>query len=147
MEDITFWHWLILGIALIAAEVLVPGTFLLWPGIAAILTGVLAYMAPALDWRVDALVFAALTVASALLGRKLYARLKHPATDEPALNRRAEALIGGVHTLTAPLADGEARMKVGDSTWKIVGPDLPAGTKVRVIGVEGISLRVERLDG
>ncbi|MBC7952900.1 MAG: NfeD family protein [Rhodospirillaceae bacterium] len=147
MEDITFWHWLILGIALIAAEVLVPGTFLLWPGIAAILTGALAYAAPALDWRVDALVFAALTVASALLGRKLYARLKHPNADEPALNRRADSLIGGEHILTAPLVGGEARMKVGDSTWKVVGEDLPAGTRVRVVGVEGISLRVERLDG
>lgn len=145
--DITFWHWLILGIALIAAEIVVPGTFLLWPGIAAVLTGVLAYVAPALDWRVDALVFAVLTVASALLGRNLYARLKHPTADEPALNRRAESLIGGIHTLASPLVDGQGRMKVGDSTWKVVGEDLPAGTRVRVVAVEGISLRVEKLNG
>lgn len=144
--DITFWHWLILGIALIAFEVVVPGTFLLWPGMAALLTGVLAYMAPGLNWRADAMVFAILTVASALIGRKLYARLKHPASDEPALNRRADALIGGVHTLTSAIVDSQGRMRVGDSTWKIIGPDLPAGTRVRVIGADGIALRVERLD-
>lgn len=145
--EVTFWHWLILGFLLITFEVLVPGTFLLWPGIAAVLTGVLAYVAPGLAWQVDAVVFAALTVASALLGRRLYARLKQPAADEPALNRRAQGHIGSVHTLTAPIVDGQGRMKVGDSTWKVLGPDSPAGTRVRVVGVDGIALVVERQDG
>lgn len=145
--DITFWHWLILGFALITFEVLIPGTFLLWPGMAAIATGILAYMAPGLDWRVDALVFSALTVASALLGRRLYRKLTHPTLDEPALNRRAQSLMGQIHTLEGPIKDGQGRMRVGDSTWKVTGPDLPAGTRVRVIGADGIALRVETLEG
>lgn len=145
--DISFWHWLILGIALIAFEALVPGTFLLWPGLAAMLTGILVYVAPGLDWRVAAVVFALLTVAAALAGRKLYARLKHPASDEPTLNRRADGLIGGVHTLATAIVDGQGRVRVGDTTWKVSGPDLPTGTRVRVVGVDGIALRVERLDG
>ncbi|MCR6629312.1 MAG: NfeD family protein [Magnetospirillum sp.] len=141
--DITFWHWLILGFTLIAFEVMVPGTFLLWPGVAALLTAVLAYSAPTLPWQADAAVFAVLTVAAALLGRRLYARLHRPVEDEPALNRRAQAFVGSTHTLATPILDGAGRLKLGDTTWKIVGPDLPTGARVRIVGVDGIALKVE----
>ena len=33
-------------------------------------------------------------------------------------------------------------MKVADTMWGVAGPDLPSGTKVRVVGVEGTVLRV-----
>ncbi|HSV29009.1 MAG TPA: NfeD family protein [Candidatus Omnitrophota bacterium] len=144
--QVDFWHWLILGFVLIALEVLMPGTFLLWPGIAALLTGILAYMAPGLGWEGHALAFAVLTVAAAFAGRRLYDRLRHPVADEPNLNRRAAQYVGTVHTLSADIVDGTARMKVGDSTWKVTGPDLPAGTRVRVVAVDGIALRVEKAE-
>lgn len=145
--EIVFWHWLILGFALLVGEVLLPGTFLMWPGIAAILTGVLAYVAPSLGWEVHALVFAVATVVAAAVGRAAYVRLRTPVTDRPALNRRAAQLVGSVHTLEAPIVDGHGRVPVGDSTWTVSGPDLPAGTRVRVTGAEGIVLRVERAEG
>lgn len=138
-----FWFWLILGFALIAAELLMPGTFLLWPGIAAVLTGILAYSAAGLSWQVLAVVFAVLTVLSALIGRRVYSRLTKPVDDGPALNRRAQALVGTVHTLATPVLDGIGRMKLGDGTWKVVGPDLPTGAKVRVVAVDGNALVVE----
>jgi membrane protein implicated in regulation of membrane protease activity len=144
--EIDFWHWLILGFALIALEVVVPGTFLLWPGAAALLTGIAAYMFPTMTWQAAALLFAVLTVVSLLAGRKLYARLHQPVTDEPMLNRRAQQYVGTIHTLTTPILDGQGRMKVGDSTWKAVGEDMPAGTRVKVVGAEGTALRVERAE-
>lgn len=142
--DVTFWHWLILGFVLIAFEVLVPGTFLLWPGLAAVLTGILAYSIAGLEWQGQAIIFAVLTVVSAVAGRRLYARLKQPVADEPGLNRRAQRMIGGLHTLETPILDGAGRLKVGDSTWKVLGPDLPAGARVRVVGVDGNALVVEK---
>lgn len=145
--EIVFWHWLILGFVLLAGEVLLPGTFLMWPGIAAILAGILAYAAPSLGWEVHALVFAVATVLAAAIGRTAYARLRDPRTDHPTLNRRAAQLVGSLHTLDTPLADGRGRMKVGDTTWSVAGPDLPAGTKVRVTGAEGNVLTVERDEG
>jgi membrane protein implicated in regulation of membrane protease activity len=143
--DVSYWHWLILGFVLIAAEIVVPGTFLLWPGIAAVITGVLAYSTQ-WPWQALAAVFAVLTVASAVVGRRLYARLRGPVADEPALNRRAQGFVGGCHTLETPILDGRGRMKLGDTTWKIVGPDLPTGTRVRIVGVDGIALKVEKIE-
>ncbi len=144
--ELTFWHWLILGFALITLEVLIPGTFLLWPGIAALLTGMVAYAAPSLGWQVLAVLFAVLTVVAALAGRRLYARLTQPVEAEPALNRRAQSFIGSSHTLTTPILDGTGRLRLGDTTWKIVGPDLPTGTRVRIVGVDGIALMVEKIE-
>jgi membrane protein implicated in regulation of membrane protease activity len=144
--ELTFWHWLIVGFALIALEVVVPGTFLMWPGIAAILTGMVAYMAPGLAWQVLAALFAALTVVTALVGRRLYARLSQPVDAEPALNRRAQAFVGTTHTLDTPILDGQGRLRLGDGTWKVVGPDLPTGARIRIIGVDGNALKVEKIE-
>lgn len=142
--DLVFWHWLILGVVLIGAEALAPGTYLLFPGIAAVLTGLLALVAPGLAWEGQALVFAILTVAAAVAGRGIYARLRLAPTDEPALNRRGTVFIGTIHTLDNPIRDGAGRLKLGDTTWRIAGPDLPAGAKVKVVGVDSITLRVEQ---
>ncbi|HLO75307.1 MAG TPA: NfeD family protein [Magnetospirillum sp.] len=144
--ELSFWHWLILGFALIALEVVVPGTFLVWPGMAAVVTGMVAYMAPGLPWQVMAGLFAVLTVVSAVVGRRIYGRLQHSVGDEPALNRRADAFVGTAHTLATPILDGQGRLKLGDSTWKIVGDDLPTGTRVRIVGVDGNALKVEKIE-
>jgi membrane protein implicated in regulation of membrane protease activity len=144
--DIVFWHWLILGFLLLAGEVLVPGTFLMWPGIAAILTGILAYASPSMGWELHALFFAVATVVAAAVGRAAYARLRNPVSDEPNLNRRGAQIVGTIHTLETALVDGRGRMRVGDSTWSVSGPDLPAGTRVRVVAAQGIVLTVEKVE-
>ncbi len=145
--EVVFWHWLILGFVLLVAEVLLPGSFLMWPGLAAILTGILAYAAPSLGWEVHALAFAVATVLAAAVGRSAYARLRDPKTDHPTLNRRAARLVGTVHTLDTGIAEGRGRMRVGDTTWSVAGPDLPAGSRVRVVGADGTVLTVERTEG
>lgn len=138
-----FWHWLIAGILLIGAEALLPGTYLLWPGIAAFLTGMVAYMVPSLGWEIHAGIFAVLTVLAAVGGRRLYGRLKQPASAAPLLNKRAAQLVGTIHTLDTPILDGYGRMRLGDATWKVCGPDLPTGSRVKVVGADGIVLQVE----
>ncbi|OJX68531.1 NfeD family protein [Magnetospirillum sp. 64-120] len=140
-----FWHWLVAGVVLIGAEAVVPGTYLLWPGIAAFVTGMVAYMAPSLGWEIHAVIFAVLTVLVAVAGRRLYAKLKEPQSQAPLLNKRAAQLVGSVHTLDTPILDGYGRMKLGDTTWKVAGPDLPTGAKVRVVDADGIVLKVEPL--
>lgn len=142
--SISFWHWLILGFALIAFEMLAPGTFLLWPGIAAVLTGMVAYSTD-WAWQVDAALFAVLTVLCAVAGRRLYGRWQ--GVGNPAvLNRRAQAFLGSEHVLDAPMTAGRGRLKLGDTTWRISGPDLAAGDRVRIVGVDGITLQVEKIE-
>jgi membrane protein implicated in regulation of membrane protease activity len=143
MNGVLFWHWWILGGVLAIAEILVPGVFLLWLGIAAGITGLVAFLVPGLWWQVQAILFAVLSVAS-VWGWRAYQR-RHPTeTDRPTLNRRAEQYVGRRLTLDQPIVNGRGHVRVDDSTWRIEGPDLPAGTPVVVAGTHGTILKVER---
>jgi inner membrane protein len=133
------WSWLILGLVLIGLEIVAPGIFLIWLGIAAILTGCLDYGLD-LSWQVASVTFAGLALVSVLAGRAL---TRPRGEDDPSLNRRGEALVGRRFALDQPIVSGEGRIRVDDTVWRVVGPDLPAGTAVRVLRIEGATAVVE----
>lgn len=137
-----FWIWIILGLLLVTAEALAPGIFLIWFGLAAILTGVLD-AGLGLSWQAAVLIFAGLSVAAVLVGRAA-AGGGEEAVREGGLNRRGQAFVGRVFVLDEPMVHGEGRVRVGDSSWRLAGPDVPAGASVRVLRVEGGTLVVER---
>lgn len=139
-----FWHWFILGGLFLLAEMLVPGAILLWPGIAAILMGLLTFAFPALPWTLTVPLWAILSVATAF-GWRAY-RQKNPAPippDAATLNQRGNQYIGRSFTLTKPIINGVGEIRVGDTIWKVVSDeDLAQGLTVKVINIEGIYLRV-----
>lgn len=139
------WNWMVLGFILLAAEILLPGVFLLWIGIAAILVGALSlqfwgyFFWP---WQVQVLVFLVLAVASAYLGKKIM-NATETESDQPLLNQRGEQLVGRTATLHEPIAEGFGRVRIDDTTWRVSGPDLPAGTRVKVVSATTGNLVVE----
>jgi membrane protein implicated in regulation of membrane protease activity len=134
------WNWFIIGGLLLALEVMLPGTFMLWLGLAAIATGVIGFIV-SMSWQAQIVVFAILSVISVIVGRKFQPRAE-PDSDKPFLNRRADAFVGRVFTLEEPIVSGAGRVRVDDTTWRVIGPDSPAGTKVRVEKVDGAMLIV-----
>jgi membrane protein implicated in regulation of membrane protease activity len=136
-----FWHWWVLAVILLALEVTAPGTFFLWLAVAAGVVGLIVLILPDLYWQVQVLLFAIAGVA-AVGAWRLYARRLPQTSDDPTLNRRGEQYVGQVFHLSEPITDGRGRMKVADTVWRVAGPDLPAGAKVRVVGVDGTVLRV-----
>jgi len=140
-----FWHWWILALALTIAEALLPGTFLLWMGIAALLLGILLWAMPTLSLEIQLALFAILSLVS-IAGWRLWQR-KHPdESDQPTLNRRGEQYVGRVFVLDAPIENGYGKVRVGDSLWRVQGGDAAAGSRVRVTGVDGVVLVVETVD-
>ncbi len=143
MSELLFWHWWILAAVLIVLEMIVPGVFMLWLGIAAGVTGLVAFAAPGTMWQVQGLIFAVLSVASVWAWRSYQRR--HPTeSDQPMLNLRAQQYIGRRLVLDEPIVNGRGNARVGDTRWRVEGPDLPAGTQVVVTGVDGTLLKVER---
>ena len=136
------WAWLVGGLVLVGLETLAPGVFLVWLGIAAILTG-LADALFGLSWQAGLIVFAVLSLVSVAGGRALTRRKGDVSGEEPLLNRRGEALVGRSFALDRPIAGGEGRIRVDDTVWRVLGPELPAGATVRVVRAEGASLYVE----
>ena len=107
--------WLSLGGLLLAAEMLGGNGYLLWSGVAAVITGLVVWLLP-LGWEWQ----------------------KH---SDSHLNQRGQQLIGRRFVLESPLVNGRGHMRVGDSSWPVsASEDLGAGTHVEVIAIEGITL-------
>ena len=60
------------------------------------------------------------------------------------MNRRGEQYIGRNFTLEHPIVNGVGKIQVDDSIWKIRGEDCAVGTRVRVTGVDGTIMLVEK---
>ncbi|MGE7367662.1 NfeD family protein [Neorhizobium sp. NPDC001467] len=139
------WSWWIVGLVLLALELVVPGFFLIWVGAAAVVIGALSlalWGTAFWGWQVQLLLFAVLSIAFALAGRRFYSG-QGSKTDEPWLNRRGESLVGRTATLAEPILEGRGRIRLDDTTWSIMGPDLPAGARVKVVASSGRDLTVE----
>ena len=140
-----FWHWWILALALIIVEMFVPGTFFLWMGVAAIVVGLLAWLVPAMGWEFQLMLFAILSLVS-IVAWRIWQRRHPDESDQPALNRRGEQYIGRVFVLETPIENGFGKVRVGDTLWRVHGEDAAVGSRVKVIGTEGVLLLVEAAD-
>ena len=141
LTNIESWHWWVAGVVFLILEMLAPGIFFLWLGVAAIIVGLLLWVLP-MAWEIQLVAFAILSVGSLVLYRWYLGQ--HPIeTDAPTLNRRGEQYVGEVYVLEEPIVNGFGKVKVGDSLWKVKGADSERGNRVRVVAVDGIILQVE----
>lgn len=139
----THWFWLSLGLILGAAEMVAPGFFLMWLGLAAIIVGVLDYFLP-ITVAYQVAMFATLSVVTVFAGKKFLA--DNPIeTDDPNLNNRGARLTGEIVPVVEAIADGQGRVKVGDTVWAARGTDADIGARVRVTGADGAVLLVEKV--
>lgn len=141
MEGLLYWHWFVLGFGLLIAEVMLPGTFCLWLGMAALGTGLIAWLFPALGWSAEVVIYAALSLVAVGLWFRFRPQAKN--TPDTGLNQRGKGYVGQVFTLTEAISNGVGKAKVEDGVWLVAGADVPVGSKVRVVAVEGTTLRVE----
>lgn len=133
--------WACLALALISAEVMAPGVFLLWLGIAAAVVFGVVLLVPGIPVLWQALGFIVLSFASIAVYRKHF-RQDAERSDQPLLNRRAEHFIGKNYVLESAIVNGSGRLKIGDAFWTVAGEDLPVGTRVRVVQSDGMVLTV-----
>lgn len=141
VRDLGPWAWVIGGCLLLAAEIVLPGVFLFWFGLAGVAVGAIALMTP-VTWQTQLVLFGILALIAVLAGRVL-GRGGHRLPAEVFLNRRGESFVGRTLKLTEPIVRGEGRVAHGDTLWRVSGPDLPAGAEVRVVDVRGATLVVE----
>ena len=135
------WVWLIAAAVLAVAEIVMPGVFLIWLAAAAALTGVVTLLL-GLSLPLQLGLFALLSLLAFTIGRRWYR--DNPVTSEdPLLNDRAARLVGETVVVVSAIENGRGRVSVGDTVWPARGMDAEIGSKVRVVGAEGTSLKVE----
>jgi inner membrane protein len=135
------WVWIVVGVILLALELVIPGGFLLWLGVAGVITGLAAMVQP-IDWPFQFLIFGGLSLILIVAWMR-YFKGRDQASDKPLLNQRGDQLVGHEAVLDEPIRNGFGRLAFGDSIWRIAGPDLPAGQRVRVVAADGAVLKVE----
>ncbi len=141
MDAIVFWHWWVLGFALLITELMLPSTICLWLGLSALVTGLAAWLIPSLQWQTEVLVFAVLSFVT--VGAWFRFRPHGKAATDNGLNQRSRNYIGQAFDLVEAIENGHGKVRVEDSVWRVTGPDLPLGATVRVIAVDGATLQVE----
>ena len=137
------WVWLTLGVVLAAAEMVAPGVYLLWLGLAAIATVIMTLL---LDMSVPLQVvdFVVLSLIAAFSARRFLAEKPIESAD-PLMNRRGARMIGQTALVVQAIEHGSGRVKHGDSEWIARGPAIAAGERVRIVGCVGSALQVEPL--
>ena len=135
------WNWLILAVILMALELMAPGVFLFWLGLAALLVGLVSFVLHP-SWQAQLLMFAVFAAAAVPVWRSLVRSASKADDSNAFLNRRAEALVGRVLTLEKPIVDGSGTVRIDDTVWRVAGPDTPAGSRVKIVRAEGANLTV-----
>ena len=139
--SLTVWHWLIAAAVFFVLELIAPGAFMLWLGISAMLVGIISFFV-AWPWQYQLVAFAIFSLASIPLWRRFAGRVEKP-VDQPFLNRRADAFVGREFTLEKPIVAGNGTVRIDDSIWRLAGPDMAAGSRVKVVRADSATLVVE----
>ena len=148
--NLGFWNWFFLAILLFALETFVPGVHFLWFGLAATVVGVLLTAAmslgyaDAVSWPWQLVMFAAISVLTVFWVKGI-AKPDKAKSDEPNLNVRGAEFIGRTVSVENAIKNGRGKVRAGDTLWHAEGEDVAAGSRVRVTGVNGTALVVERL--
>jgi membrane protein implicated in regulation of membrane protease activity len=141
LTSLGVWNWFIVGGVLLLLELLAPGVFMLWLGVAAIVTGALTF-GIGWSWQTQFIAFAVISLALVPLWLRVL-RSSKTITDQPFLNRRNVGLVGRGFTLEKPIVNGSGTVRIDDTIWRIAGPDLAAGSRVKVVRADGAELWVE----
>jgi membrane protein implicated in regulation of membrane protease activity len=141
---IEFWYWWVLAFVLLILEMLTPGFFFMWLAVSGFITGLLVWLFPVLSVNMQVLLFSAFSVL-AITAWRFYGKKLSLATDQPLLNKRGAQYIGRVFNLHEPIENGQGKIKVDDTIWKVHGEDCDIHTKVKVTGVRGTVFDVKRI--
>ena len=139
------WHWWALGAILLTLEMMSTTQYLLWPGIAALLVGLLKFIDPGLDGRLALLLFAVLAVAATVAWKR--SRLgRSDRIGHATLNERSAQYLGRHVTALDDFQGTRGAVRVDDSRWTAMTSDGSSprkGDALEVTGCDGALLKVK----
>ena len=150
ISDLGPWGWWIVALILMGLEILAPGTFFLWFGISAFIIGTISLAMGAEStfwvWQTQVIGFLVLSLVTALFARRYMNKVRTEDGGELRLNQRGAQLIGRTAVVNQAILQGQGRVRIGESTWRVTGPDMPEGSMVRIIAADGGTLIVEPVE-
>ena len=145
--EVAYWHWLTLGAVLIALEMVLPGAIIMWFGFGALVTGLVLLFIPSFSLAAQLILFAVLSIISLLVWRKMpWYKDETTPSDTPGLNNRLNAHLGKIYPLNTSIINGRGTIEVDGTIWQVQGSDLPAGTQVKVVSLDGTFFNVTAVE-
>ena len=135
------WNWFILAGILGVLEMVAPGYFLIWYGLAALVVGGLA-LAIDISWQMQLILYAVIGMGL-LIASLRFVGARTGESDSPLLNKRAKSYLGKTYELLEDTSNGRGSVKVGDSIWSVQledGANLAKGDGVLITDVSGNKL-------
>ena len=134
--------WIVIGVIVSALEMFVPGFFVIWFGVAAIVTGILSFFIHN-SW-VQFGVFLGLSAVLVVSSRLIARRITKP-EPEPVGSMRLDGVEGTVIQAIEP--DRPGRIRVIGEEWRAMAERrIESGARVKVLKVEGTHVVVEPSD-
>ena len=142
LESMSATKWIIAGVLLLILEVVTGTTYILWPAVAALIVGFIAFILP-LGWEMQFLLFFILSAVLLVAGHK-FVRPKMKGGEPSDLNDRARSMVGMRVKAIADFETGMGRVQVGDTQWRASIDEGTAseGQELRVVSVKGTTLKV-----
>jgi inner membrane protein len=144
MVEFLFWYWWVLAFAFLILEMLTPGFFFMWLAVSGLITGLIVWLLPTISLNIQVFIFSVFSVL-AVTAWRLFGKKYPTESDQPLLNKRGAQYIGRIFSLHEPIIDGQGKIKVDDSIWKVHGEDCDIQAKVRVTGIRGTVFEVEKI--
>jgi membrane protein implicated in regulation of membrane protease activity len=144
ISELSYWHWIVVGLVFVIIEMFVPGAFFFGMGLASLIVGSVLWVFPEFSWQLQFFSFAVLAFVSILVSRH-WIKSRPIVSDQPLLNQRGTQYIGRTFTLIEDMDNGRSKIQVDDTTWRVQGEAGQAGENVRVTGIDGVMLQVERI--
>lgn len=142
-QEAYLW-WLAFGFMLLIVEMITGTFFFLAIAAAAFMTAAVAW--PISDYLIQWVAFSLFSIIDLLLWNKLRPTTERHKSDAAShLNNRTRHLVGRQAVLVEPISNGVGRINVDDSWWKVVGEDMPIGTRVQVTAVHDMILTVKQV--
>ncbi|MCX7069202.1 MAG: NfeD family protein [Methylococcales bacterium] len=142
---LVFWYWWVLAVIFLVIELLAPAFFFLWMSVSALVTGIIVWLMPSTSTDIQILIFSILSIIS-IVAWRVYGKKITIATDQPLLNRRGSQYVGRTFNLHEAIENGQGKIKVDDTIWKVHGEDCDINTKVKVIASRGTVFDVKKVD-
>ena len=145
--QLEWWHWAVLGIALILAELVIPAFVLVWFGLGALLVGAIVSVVPGASLTFQIGTWTLASVAMIVLWFKIFKRGFH----KTRIGMADANVIGEVGMLiqdVEPYRKGQVRFQkpiLGADVWDCIADEpIRSGERIKVLGVEGSLLKVGR---
>lgn len=145
--EISWWHWIVLGIVLVLTELAVPAFVLIWFGLGAVIVGLLMLVLPSIGITAQVFLWTVASIAMTLLWFKVF-RMRGFRTRSGMSDAHVLGEVGVLARDVEPFGRGSVRFQkplMGSESWDCISDEtIKANERVKVVAMEGHLLKVAK---